>query len=60
MILALIDWGLSLGFWKQDAGIVFSWVMVRKVGASVALELEQTLLHQVRGGAEEAGAQREK
>lgn len=40
--------------------MLFNSVMVLKVGASVALGLEQALFYQVSGGAEKAGAQREK
>lgn len=60
MILAMIDLGLSLGFWKWNSGILFNWVMVLKVRASVAPGLEQALLHHVNGEAEKAGTQREK
>lgn len=43
-------------FWQWDT----SWVMLLKVGASVAPGLQQALLHHVSGGAEKAHSQREK
>lgn len=56
----LTEGGLFLRFWNEETGILFSWVMVLKVGASVATGLEQVLFYQVHRGAEKAGAWREK
>lgn len=60
MIPVMIDRGLSLGFWQWDMEIFFSWVMVLKVGASLAPGLEKTLMHHFKEGAEKDSTQKEK